>query len=159
MTNIHGPVEEGLLKELAQEEESLREANNELNRARAQFQVASRKYAAVRNMVTEYLGRNPYSLDAKRVLNPRPGFGTRLQGTFRFIHMRPGDAIIEVLKEAKDPLTLDEIVEVLSGGGIGITPNLLTRTVNAALMRTTGVQKTEEGKYFYKPDDVDDLPF
>jgi len=52
-------------------------------------------------------------------------------------------------------------VDRLYQGGIGTPRAALPRTVNAALMRKSGILKTEDGRYFRDEDfvDPDDLPF
>ena len=64
---------------------------------------------------------------------------------------------LEALKETKNPATLEEIVGILRSGGIRIGNNIINRAVNAALMRTTGIEKTDDGKYVYKEEE--DIPF
>lgn len=158
---VQGMIE-GLLVELAKEEALVTGAYQELTDARTKYNVSTRKYAAVRDMVTELLGFSPYPKDsvewpAKALqLRPKPF------GKWRFIHMKPGDAAVAALKEVEEPITLDEIVERLLGGGMRL---LTPRSINAALMRTSGIEKTEDGKYSYKePEEVEeikaeDLPF
>ncbi|MCJ7653800.1 MAG: hypothetical protein MUO97_00600, partial [Dehalococcoidia bacterium] len=85
-------------------------------------------------------------------------------GSYRFIHMTIGNAVVNALREAKDPMTLDEIVKILWGGGVRKSETTLTRAVNAALMRTRGIQKTKDGKKFYPREikteaEEEDLPF
>ena len=153
MTVADDAVIKGLLGEMANEEKALAAADGGLQAAKARFDVASRKYAAVRDMVASYLGRSPYQKEYGPVFAKHALYEP---GRYRFIHMKPGDAVVAVLKEAEQPMSLEEIVEQLLGGHIRISENILTRSVNAALMRTSGVQKTEGGKYRYEDDE---LPF
>jgi hypothetical protein len=146
-------VVRGLLKELVAEEGALAEADKQLAAARARFDVASRKYAAVRDMVQSYLGTSPYTQDNNTLFF---NGGVYNPGAYRFIHMNPGDAVVAALKGAKEPMGLDEIVETLRRGRIRIAEKILTRSVNAALMKTTGIEKTDDGKYRYVEED---LPF
>ena len=52
------------LEDLTREEARLATADGELARAKARYQVASRRYAAVRDVAEEMLGQNPYHPDA-----------------------------------------------------------------------------------------------
>lgn len=159
MSRAQDPVSRGLLTELAKEEATLAGADSKLKEARARFDVASWKYAAVRDMVTRHLGDSPYSKG--HGLWPQEAIGTlvKTRGCYRFIHMRVGDAVVAALKEVKEPMALEHVVQRLADGGIRISPLLLRRSVNAALMRTTGVEKTDDGKYRYQEPEPEDLPF
>lgn len=164
MPRARTTVTEGLLIELAKEEALLTEVEAEFVNAKTKYNVATRKYAAVRDMLTDYMGFSPYleispewPEEAKRI---RPN----KWGRFKFVHMKPGDAVVEVLCRAEEPISLEEIVERLRAGGIGTISILLTRQVNAALMKTNGIVKNEEGKYTYEgPQEEeikpDELPF
>ena len=146
----------GLLEELVEEEKKLANASSVLTTARAKYDVASRKYAAVRDMVTNYIGKSPYNKDVKwprKLIQEKP-----LSGNFRFLHMKVGDAVVAALKEIAEPATLEDIVEKLKSGGIRINDAIITRAVNAALMKTTGVDKTEEGTYKYKEEESNESP-
>jgi len=157
---IEDPITEGLLAELLKEEDNLNQAQYLLREARVRFNVASRKYAAVRDMVVSELGGSPYRKDFKW---PTKLVASALQselGKNRFLHMKAGDAVIAALKEVDEPLTLEEIVERLGSGGIRFPGPVATRMINAALMKTSGIEKTEEGKYRYKAEEEpDDIPF
>ena len=151
---IMTPVDKGLLIELAKEEDHLIEVGQQLAQSRANFDVASNKYAAIRDMIARRLRQSPYSNDvnwpgeAHNIVKPSR------RGRYRFLLMKPGDAIVQVLKENENPQSLDEIVAILSDGGARTAG---PRTVNAALMRTTGVIKTDDGKYRYEePQSEDD---
>jgi hypothetical protein len=162
MTNQNKLVTDGLLIELAKEEVALIEADAELQYAQAKFDVASRKYAAVRDMVTAHLGKSPYSKgDVKWPSQALTMITNKFKpfGLYRFLHMKTGDATVDVLKEAKEPLTLEEIVEKVRAGGIRKSETFLIRAINAALMRTKGVEKTKDGKYKYKEPEPADIPF
>lgn len=152
------PVAQGLIDELAKEEISLIEIHSEYARVRVKYNVASRKYAAVRDLVAGHLGHSPYIESVQwppKSLIEISNRGKTL-GQFRFIHMKAGDAVVAALKEVEEPRTLDEIMVILSNGGFGLT---ITRMVNAALMRTSGIEKTDDGKYLYKKTEPDDIPF
>jgi len=147
----------GLLTELVNEETALGDAKSQFAAARVRFDVASRKYAAVRDMVTAQLGHSPYMKSFKwPVAVGRLGANL---GQYRFTHMKPGDAIIAALKEGEEPLALEQIVERLSSGGIRFPKSMLTRMVNAALMKTAGIEKTKNGKYIYPKEKPEDIPF
>jgi hypothetical protein len=165
-------IVEGLWEELKHEEDAVWKADQALKEAQAKFDVASRKYAAVRDMVIRHLGQSPYSQDDDDGLTIEIVEGAKegepaidFYGMYRFIHMPIGTAIVIALKEAKEPMTLDGIVRILRGGGIRKSEHILTRAVNAALMRTKGIQKTEDGEYYYSAKEVEpegepeDLPF
>lgn len=151
-------VTDGLLRELAKEEAALFVAELEFGEAEAKFEVASRKYAAVRDMVTKHLGYSPY-------IKPKeewPHSAVEQMGGFplgdnRFIHMKTGDAVVAMLKETREPVTLEEIVKGLRRGGIRRAETILTRKVNAALMRTSGIEKTDDGKYWYQEPEPDEF--
>ena len=145
MADENDPIVQGLLKELGQEDKALAEAEKNLREARINFEVSSRKYAAVRDVIAKTIGHNPFSDEQRRI------FWTT-KGRFRFIWMDVGDAIVDALKESDQPMTLEEIVDALTSGGLRVADP--TRAVNAALMRTTGVKKSEDGKYRYEPDEI-----
>ena len=146
------------LLDLIEDEKQLADAEAELNVARAKFELASRKYAAARDWVTQRLG-NPYSAQFEW-----PGDLAEqraklvLWGKYRFINMQVGDAVKEVLREADHPLALGEIVKKLNRGRMLTNP----RAVNAALMKVAGVAKTTDDKYLFDEsasEDTSDLPF
>lgn len=171
MKNEHKKaVVEGLEKELHLQEDMLRAADEELKRAQAKFDVAGRKYAAIRDALTKYLGYSPYEKVHGEIEEPvfddRDNMiGFDKYGEYRFIYMSIGNAVIAALKEAEKPLTLEGIVQKLLDGGIRKSESTLPRAVNAALMRTKGVQKTKKGEYFYPGEieeeevEPEDLPF
>lgn len=148
--------EEGLLDELAKAENELETANDALKMAEAKFDVARLKYCAIRDAVTRFYGHSPYIREGKFVRNVplADGFTWREFGKFRFINMALGDAIAGVLKEVGEPMALLEIIERLRDGHVSTEPEKLRRATNAALMRTKGIKKTEDGKYM-----MEDLPF
>ena len=122
-------IQQGLLGELKAEEGKLGERYDEYREARSSYEVAGKKYAAVRDMVIQELGYNPYGVEQfpwpkGKSLSSRIGIGG-----FRFLYMRPGDAVAKVLKEATDPMTFEEINDQLEIGELRIT----LRRVNAAL--------------------------
>jgi hypothetical protein len=158
MTEETDPIIQGLMQELAREDAALVEADEALTRARTRFQVASRKYAAVRDVVAQHLGRSPYSVSPP-MWNSADGtfhHGFPSDGRFRFIYMAPGDAVVAALRESAEPMSLDEIVDRMQAGGLRLPG--LTRVVNAALINTPGVEKTADGKYRYEAADPHDLP-
>ena len=158
----------GLEQELNMEEDLLSKADAKLKEAQTTFDVASRKYAAVRDTLTKYLGYSSYEKGHGEVGEPvfenNEVVDVKFYGGYRFIHMTIGNAVIAALREADEPLTLEDIVQRLRKGNIGKSESTLTRAVNAALMRTRGLQRNKDGKYFY-PKKVEpwvegeDLPF
>ncbi len=167
MTTQDEAIIRRLLTELATEEAALGRAHTEFAEARTKYELAIRRYAAVRDMVTEELGKSPYIAgsvewppEAEQLLTSRPG-------QYRFLAMRPGDAVVDILKEVGMPLTLEEIVERLRAGGVrrmhlgeirASESAPFTRAINAALMRTSGIEKTEDGKYRYQEIETEELP-
>lgn len=150
---ITDPMVQQLLEELIKEGELLQQAEETLRLARARYGLASARYAAVRDEVSNQLQVDPYTISTGAI-------GERLQQhrKFRFMDMAIGDAVKAVLREQPgEPMSLEEIVALLRGGGLRAAA--LARSVNAALMQTTGVQKTEEGKYRYEEVAADELPF
>jgi hypothetical protein len=159
MSSSADPVAQGLIKELLKEEEALLQAAFAWREARTQYQVASRKYAAVRDLATAQLGYTPYSKPLHELIGAE-AFQTHsgkfpTEGRYRFIHMAPGNAVVEVLRESEEPMSLEQIVEVLQHGGF---QEASPRMINAALMNTAGVVKTEEGLYEYV-EAAEELPF
>ena len=64
-------VSQGLLQALMDDEKSLENAHQEFAKARANLDVISRRYAAMREAVRERIGATPYS---KRVRCTSPPF-------------------------------------------------------------------------------------
>ena len=132
------------LKELIQDEMAVVTADGKLSAALAEFEIASRRYAATRDWIVMSLAGNPYAADYE--WPPEVYIGDLKIGRFRFIHMRIGDAIKEVLREANSPIGLAEIVSRL---GMGSLQAATLRSVNAALMQLEGIEKSADGKYQY----------
>jgi hypothetical protein len=143
MRDNKSPVMKQLMEELAHEDKALAEASEAFKRAATRYQVASRRYAAVRDLVLDRLGHSPY----KKGIAEEYGVEFPTGGRERFIYTAAGEAVVAALKESGEPLTLEQIIEVLRGGGL--TSAYETRAVNAALMKTKGIVKMEEGKYVY----------
>ena len=153
MSSPDYPVVYGLMQALVSEDAALVEADTKLYNAQISFEVASQKYAAVRDVTAKHLGRNPHSKEVETEYY----VGFKSQGRYRFIHMSVGDAVVDALRESDEPMTLDQIAEALWNGHLR---PVNTRIVNAALMKTSGVEKTEDGRYRYvKTEDPDELPF
>ena len=155
------------LSELIHEEKALEEMANNLRVATAKFRVASEKYAAVRDMVNTTLIQSPYARDFEWPPNLLdrigPGDG---KGKFRFIHMAYGEAITTVLGEKGAPLTTPRIIATLLNGGFGMgndgEPVVQARSLNAALMKTSGIVKHDDDTYSYEAEsvgDAEDLPW
>jgi hypothetical protein len=136
---VLNPTHQALLDELGVEDKAMVETNDALRIAQVRWQIASRRYVAVRDLVIERLGASPY-IDPMRW---RVNFAS--QGRFRFYLMAPGDAVTAALTERQEPTTLQELMETLTSGG-----NMLPlRSINAALMQTKGIEKTADDKYLY----------
>ena len=145
---------------LATEEVALNEAVEEFRAAKATFEMAAARYAALLAIVTRRLGRSPYvegfkwpeALLKEYGLYPGRGGG----GVHRFIGMTAGEAVVALLKEGERALTKDDIREALEEGGYGAEvdgrPRVPLRALNAALMKTTGVVDREDGTYTYEED-------
>ena len=145
MSGDKDAYQEGRLADaLVQEEQALMEAGVELADAQLNFDIASYRFAALRDMAVARMGW-PF------------GGHPRLSGVFRFIHMGVGEAIVAALRETTETLDLEALVAVLDSGGLGAEEGGVSpRAVNAALMKTSGVMKTADGTYVYTPDS---LPF
>ena len=161
MTQASGALMQGLLDELVSEELNLGAVAHDLALTRNKWEVAGRKYAAVRDMVITQLGKSPYVLEGTEWPRGHGFDHPYVRGAFRFLHMNVGDAVVLALQESEQPLTLDQLVEKLKDGRGYPVP----RAVNAALMQKAGVKKDEEaGTYTYVPvateaKSADDLPF
>ena len=72
-----------------------------------------------------------------------------------------GDAVIEVLTEAHEPLSLNDLTAALNAGHLPTD----ARAVNASLLNMKGVLKSPKGSYKLDDgsgpplEDIDDLPF
>ncbi|MGA9047649.1 MAG: hypothetical protein WB588_01495 [Dehalococcoidia bacterium] len=161
-------IKKGLLNELLALEDKLSEIYQRFKKDQAEYEIASRKYAAMRDMVTKYLGHSPYDapepdFGGLSIMAEDPAGGPGLYGGFRFIYIPIGKAVISALREAGEPLSLEEIVKRLQNGGVERDESSLTRAVNAALIKTKGIAKTKEGKYSYIQGEgdiePDDIPF
>ena len=154
---ISAPVIDGLLVELAREERAALSARQAVSDARVRYDVALRKFAAVREAVASAIGRSPYAPDVKWPVEAREAVPEPARGRLRFAHMPTGDAVVAALREANQRLSLEQIIAHLRGGGLTLAP----RAVNAALINTPGIIKQPDGTYEYTPRKAedDDLPF
>lgn len=143
-----------LLKALHDEETNLTQAVHRQRLANTEYDLASSRFAAIRDLVKRrFSGESPYS-DRMR---QRFETNTPLRmDDYRFLGMNPADAAMEVVQESSYPLPLEEIFDRLVKGGLR-GPNLL-RSVNAGLMNRTGIKKDAEGAYYYAPEE-EDIPF
>ena len=143
-------VGRGLVEELQIEEEKLGDHYFTYLGARAKYEVAARKYAAVRDVVIENLGYDPYVVDDFRWPDKQEYFdnGTRV-GEFHYLFMKPGPAVVTILKAANQPLALADIHSQLQEGKSALT----LRNVNAALMNTSGVKKQDDMYVYESPED------
>jgi len=149
-------VSQGLLSALQEDETAIVKAYRALADARTKFDVATRRYAAMREAVRARLGVSPYS---KEVIWPGAHYESRYEFRFRYVEMQVGDAVTEVLYNSEEPLALEDIAAQLVSGGLLFRD---IRAINAALINTKNILKLEDGKYCFEeepPDDVDDLPF
>lgn len=161
MMKVNDAVQKGLKDELIVLEDNLYEIHQRLKKDQAEFGIASRKYAAMRDMLTKYLGHSPYEPEADfDGLEPVPE-REDFYGSFRFIYMPIGKAVASALKESGKPLSLEQIVKWLQAGGVEREESSLIRAVNASLIKTKGIEKAKNGKYSYAPSDIepDDIPF
>ncbi len=159
LARLDDPILAELVGELRNDDATLVRADHELREARMRFEVTSRKYAVMRDIVSRRLGFSPY---AKSIALPdredQVKFASR--GRYRFIHMDVGDAAVAALDEAEEPVTLEELVATLRNGGIGYPADQLPRMLNAALMKKSGVAKTHDGRYLRQEEaELEDLPF
>jgi hypothetical protein len=136
-------AESRLLHELAAEEAALVQAEDALRIARNDYDVAARKYAAVRDLVTDVLGYSPYHEDAGWLAPASQVVARERRGAYRFLLMRPRDAIVAALSEGPSELDLEGINERLKSGGL----DLGLRAINAAVMRLGGVRKGPKGTF------------
>jgi hypothetical protein len=144
MPSHHSAASDGrLLHDLAIEEAALIAADEALRIARNDFEVAARKYAAVRDLVTDFLGYSPYHVDAVWGAEETAIVPVVDRGAYRFFHLKPRDAIVAALAEQEGDLSLEQLDERLKSGGL----DLGRRAINAALMRLAAVSKTEAGTY------------
>lgn len=145
---VDNEVATSILQGLRLEEENLVKALSRLNKVRAEYDLASSRYVAVRDLVKRRLGKSPYVSD----LPGKLGILLPTDGHYRYLGMNPGEAAVEVMQEADGPLTLEEITDHLQANGLrGVG---LSRSVNAAIMNRSGVKRDSEGRYFYKEDDI-----
>lgn len=151
-------VSKGLLSALMEDEVSLQKADETLRAARSQYDVASRRFAAMREAVRERLGVSPYSKNVQWPLryNAKGRYVHYSEGHYRYVRMKVGDALAEALEESEEPLDLAGIVEVLNQGGLYVRD---TRVVNAGLINTKGVKKLDDGRYTYEKEEEEDLPW
>jgi hypothetical protein len=109
---IQDPILIQHIMELANDDAALVEIDAELRRVKARREVIGRKYAVMRDIVTERLGCSPYATSL--VVAPNyDDIEFRSEGAFRFIYMDVGSAALAALEEAKEPMTLEELVNTL----------------------------------------------
>lgn len=143
----------GLLDELEKAELEAEEAFDAREEAHLLWNVATIKYAAVRDATTEALsGDNPYAPGSRNWPRTRRG-----RGRFRFVRMNPGDAALTALREVDEPLTLQEVHTRLRKGGLSFS----VRGVNAALLQKAGIERLkpaggEEEEARYRAIEEDD---
>lgn len=124
-----------------------------LDTAKLDFEVAARTYAVLRDMFKERFGESPYtgSWAAGMAYTYGPNEDdVASYGLFRYIHMTMGTAVVEALKHLGPTESIPEIVDHLEEGGLGASEGAAVspRAVNAALRRTTGVERDAQGRYY-----------
>ena len=142
MITENDPVVSGLLAELERVETQLGSDEFAVQSALTTFKVSKRKYAAIRDATRELLGKSPYSPGVRWPSQRKSNFHSR----YRYAMTKPGDAVVEALREADKPLGLDELVDLFKAGRLESAD---PRTINAAVMNTRGVHKNAEGRYYY----------
>jgi len=143
---IECKVTDETIEELASEENRLAIAGGELARAKARYQVAWRRYAAVRDAAEEILGHSPYRPDIYTSGEPPPYWGN-----FRYVGKGVGDAVLDFLRDSGGYWTLKEIVQHLSYRGLSTN----ARAVNASLLKMHGVAK--DGEHYQFGDTVEEI--
>lgn len=138
-----------VLKVLAQEAKQLKVAQEALAVARAQFELAKRRYAGVRDLAQRYVGASPYGPE---VVWPVPRQGE----AYRFVEMPVGQMALAVLAESGRAMTAEEIQAVGRTGGVEYLP---LRPLVAALTRFDRVEQLPDGRFKLKEVSDDDLPF
>ena len=133
MNVISRPLLTSYLEELASDEQRISEAAAQYAAIKARLEVGLRRYTALRDFVTDQLGKSPYTPGVDWPGEAEDWLETR--GQFRFTGMRVGEAILQVLEEedAQFPnnpwLERDQIVERLSLGGLGFPEPVRARVV------------------------------
>ena len=157
-------VSQGLLRALRGDEIALARALEAFWEARANYDVASRRFGAMRDAIRERLEVNPYSTKVTwpQVTPQEIAFDPQLEtyqpGRFRYIHLKIGDAALDVLRESSEPLELGQIAQKIIDGGLHHKD---ARAVNAALINTKDIKKLDDARYIYEKeaDPEDDLPW
>ena len=159
-----------VIVELVRQEEAVAEADRNLNLARGMYELAAKRYAAVRDAVYAMLEANPYGdptqIDAWPADPSNPGepyFENPNFGQYQFLYKTVGEAVFEALECFPRPLTLNELVAKLRDGHLDTD----ARAVNASLLNMKGVEKSPDNTYRIAgrsfsdeiTPDLDDLPF
>jgi len=156
-------VDDNLIQVLKAEDEALVQAEYRLEQAQADWELISARYAAVRDVVTERVGRSPYIIGEPKVDFPS-------NGAYRFIHMSMTDAVLQLLEESGGSFrSVDSLTEELRGGGLDVSD---ARSVNAglqALYRRGAIVRDANGQYALAPEpekleleeipEAEDIPF
>ena len=160
MTDFKDASVREAIQELGKEENLLAAADEELARASGRYQVASKRYAAVREAVEGLLGRSPYEQEASHLWPPTysddgteiPPWDAPNWGIYRYLSKGVGDAVAQELHDRGDPMDLEQLVEALKGGGLHVD----ARAVNASLLNMNGVTKLDGGTYMFgaPPEDL-----
>lgn len=150
----------GLLRALDNSEKALAEADAQLNARQLEWDVAAIQFGALRDEAYGRLGGDPYRVGEWQ--EKRDG-----RGTFRYVRMNPGWAVVEVVADADEPVTAGQIRVRLRRGGLASD----LRTINAVVQGSKEIElvgPAVEGKppryQLVVPDaggdvEPDDLPF
>lgn len=144
------------LEQIDQDECVLLQAAEEFEVAKTHFEMTLLRYQALRDFITDRLGRSPYAIPGYEWPAPQLPLGVQFdaesppvysRGSFRFAGMKLGDAIIQILDEANGPLKTEQIIDGLGAGGAGYPDPVQPRAVIAALTHTAGIAKYTSGPY------------
>jgi hypothetical protein len=149
-------VDNALMREIQQAEIDVSGKYEALTDAQTDFDVASLKYAALRDILEGRWKKSAYLIDVEwpdRVGPP--------EGRWKFIHKRLGQAVVEVLEDSPErEFELSTILEDLNRGGAqpaNRSQGLSLRAVNAVVMKSNRIHKTKGGKYRLPPIPGDEL--
>ena len=142
---------DAILEALYAEDRKITELGKAVEKAQQECEIGTARYAAVRDMVREAINRDPYSQHLALYEAPIDE-DLVSDGRYRFLLMPMGNAVLEILAEANDSLSVPQVKKALLKGGV---KDVDGRAVNAALMtlvRTERVKKIvglEGVAYFY----------
>ena len=123
------------------------------------YDLAARRYAAVRDMVEEMNGgKSPYDSECGLPLwaalpEGAPHSAASSFGRYRYLFKPVGDAVREALEDVGQPIDISNLVKLLREGGLSTD----ARAVNASLLNMKGILRTPTGHYSLEPP-KDELP-